>query len=148
MVEERFPFVSVLFHKEQFSGMTKSLFFYCRRSWEGVDEVSQSKIGMVDGATPMKNIRKRSSIELICTAVRNLSHQHHTTSQPSSPKPIEVKPQTKEMCTVCEGNTNESKLEKVPATAESQERYDNRNMKLSLHARHGLTVLITHKVEP
>lgn len=100
-----------------------------------MDEVSQSKIGVVDGATVIKNTRKRSSIEFICTAVRNLSH-HHTTSRPSSPKPIEVRPHTKEVCAVCDGNTNESKPEKVSAAVESQERYDNRNMILFLRARH------------
>ncbi|XP_046442073.1 proton channel OtopLc-like isoform X2 [Daphnia pulex] len=90
-----------------------------RVRWEGVDEVGHSKNGVADGATAIRNTRKRSSIEFICTAVRNLSH--HTTSRPSSPKPIEVKSHTKEICPTCDGNTNESKAEKVPATTESQE---------------------------
>ena len=110
-----------------------SLFIVYDR-WEGVDEVGQTKNGAVDGATVIKNTKKRSSIEFICTAVRNFSHH---TSRPSSPKPIEVMPHTKEISAVYDdGNTNESKAEKVPATAESQERYDNRNMILILRARH------------
>lgn len=88
-----------------------------------MDEVGHSKNGVADGATAIRNTWKRSSIEFICTAVRNLSH--HTTSRPSSPKPIEVKSHTKEICPTCDGNTNESKAEKVQATTESQERYDN-----------------------
>lgn len=92
-----------------------------RVRWEGVDEVGQSKNGVlcaspseIDGV--VKHPRKRTSIEFICTAVRNLSH--HSTS--SHPKPIEVKPQTKKTC-ICDANADEVNPEKHPVTPESQD---------------------------
>jgi hypothetical protein len=79
-------------------------------------EVGQSKIG----ASGLKNSRNKSSIGFIYTAVRHFSNQ--PASRPSSPnKPIEVKSHQKEKPAAHDGN--ESKLVKVPTTAESRERY-------------------------
>lgn len=88
-----------------------------------MDEVGRLKNG-TDGAT--KNTRKRSSIDFICTAVRNLSNHHSPTRSPS-PKLNEAMANPKLAdtvcgdCTRCDGN-KESMTEKVTDTTDSPDR--------------------------